>query len=218
MLSNKLSLRIFLWSAASLALLGWSVAHSQEALPPAGSDATSAADDLGSPSINPNAVFKPGVGDVPGWGMESAGGMGVNPATRQQLELKHLLERHAALGESGQSAEQQQVREKIHALLTRLFEQRQARRAAEIAEIEKRLAKLKDLHKKRDVLKKSIIANRLQQMLEDAEGLGWGEDPPASQLDLFGRGGSSGLPEGTGGEFDRGSGLLFDPASDLRPR
>ncbi len=107
----------------------------------------------------------------------AAAGSGSTPNSDadRQVELQRLLQLYETLAEDKRA----ELRQDLKTLLTEIFEQRQNRRAAEIADIEKRLTKLKELHKKREELKDSIIGNRLRQLLEDSEGLGWGDDSAA---------------------------------------
>jgi hypothetical protein len=91
-------------------------------------------------------------------------------------------------------------------VLTVSFEARQERRAAEIADLENRIAKLKELHKKREDLKKTIIANRLRQLLEDTEGLGWGDEASSGPTGNFLIPGMPGQAMGRSGGFWGGGG------------
>lgn len=177
-------------AVAVLALLGWSAAQSQDA-PATDSVRTTRSgarapmeSRRGTPGRGLPMMFKEGgMGAMLGRGSGGGGFPAQDPSAQQQFELRQLLDQYSGLDDV---AEQEKVKETIHTLLTQMFEQRQERRAAEIADVEKRLVKLKELHKKREEMKKTIIANRLQQLLEDSEGLGWGDETPSPPAGLLG--------------------------------
>lgn len=91
--------------------------------------------------------------------------MGPSAVEAQQLAQKYAVEK----SESG--------REKIKSQLTDLlkdqFDARQKRHQEEIKELEDQIKKLKDLIEKRQENRQEIIARRLDQMLREAQGLGW---------------------------------------------
>jgi hypothetical protein len=122
----------------------------------------------------------------------------VDAERQRQGKLAEILQQYEGAADDAAKAP---LREQMSELLTQSFEARQERRAAEIADLEKRVAKLKELHKKRDEMKKTIVANRLRQIVEDKEGLGWGDDAAAT-----GPQGSFGPFGGFGGGFGSGFG------------
>lgn len=87
--------------------------------------------------------------------------------------------------------------EKVSKLLGEQFDQRQKQREENIAQIEARVKKLRETLKKRTDARGPIIKARLEQLLREAEGLGWGDDsgsdwspdigmpPPSGALDIF---------------------------------
>ena len=97
--------------------------------------------------------------------------------SQRQGKLAEILQQYESASDDAAKAP---LRDQMIELLTQSFEARQERRAAEIADLEKRVAKLKELHKKREEMKKTIVANRLRQIVEDKEGLGWGDDAAAT--------------------------------------
>jgi hypothetical protein len=127
--------------------------------------------------------------------------------SQRQSKLAEILQQYEGATDDAAKAP---LREQMVDLLTQSFEARQERRAAEIADLEKRVAKLKELHKKRDEMKKTIVASRLRQILEDKEGLGWGDDAAATGAGYnFGTWGGFG---GMGGAFGgRGGGAFSTP-------
>jgi hypothetical protein len=76
--------------------------------------------------------------------------------------------------------ERTKIKPKLAAALTKQFEQQQKRRELELARAEEQLKKLRELMKKRGEEKKNIVDKRLDQLVREAEGLGWSA-PPASR-------------------------------------
>ena len=66
-------------------------------------------------------------------------------------------------------------------MLTQQFEAQQQIRERELANVEARVKKLRDLTQKRRDAQKTIIDERLDQLLREADGLGW--TPPANAYD-----------------------------------
>jgi hypothetical protein len=69
------------------------------------------------------------------------------------------------------------VKDKLSAALVKQFDAQQKRRDLELDRVEKQVKKLRDLMKKRDEERKTIIDRRLDQLVREADGLGWA--PPA---------------------------------------
>jgi hypothetical protein len=58
-------------------------------------------------------------------------------------------------------------------ILDKQFAVQQQVRGREIAAIEARVRKVRDLLEKRDASRKQIIERRIEQLIKEAEGLGW---------------------------------------------
>ena len=56
------------------------------------------------------------------------------------------------------------------------FDQRQEGKARELKALEEQLAKLKEIHNKRTQQRDKIVADRVQQIIREVDGLGWGTD------------------------------------------
>ena len=67
--------------------------------------------------------------------------------------------------------------------LTQQFEAQQQVRERELANVEARIKKLRELTQKRRDAQKTIIDQRLDQLLREADGLGWA--PPANAYDAL---------------------------------
>jgi hypothetical protein len=77
------------------------------------------------------------------------------------------------LGQAKSEDDKEQLKAKLADVLDKQFEQRQRRHESEIEALEAQLKKLKDLVRIRNERRREIVAKRLEQVLRDAEGLGW---------------------------------------------
>jgi len=77
------------------------------------------------------------------------------------------------LGEAKSESERSQIKTELTDLLEKQFGLRQKRHQEEIAALEAKVKKLKELVEKRQENRREIIAKRLDQILSNAEGLGW---------------------------------------------
>lgn len=75
--------------------------------------------------------------------------------------------------------------EKIAAEVEKQFDLRQAAREKELKELEEQLAKLKEKHTKRESMKDDIVKDRVNQLIDNVEGLGWGTDPVPFGVNQF---------------------------------
>ena len=78
-----------------------------------------------------------------------------------------------------QDARKQQ-REQIAKALDRIFDIRQERRMEELETLEQRVQKLRGTLETREKLKSDILKNRLDYLIREADGLGWGDGLPAA--------------------------------------
>jgi hypothetical protein len=70
-------------------------------------------------------------------------------------------------------SEVEKIKVRLDDALEKAFAMRQKRHAHEIEELEAKVKKLKELVAKRQENRREIIANRRDQILRDAQGLGW---------------------------------------------
>jgi hypothetical protein len=75
--------------------------------------------------------------------------------------------------EATDEAERQKIQAQLAELVGRQFEAQQQVREDEVAQLEARVKKLRDLIEKRKEARQSIVDQRLEQLLREAEGLGW---------------------------------------------
>lgn len=91
-----------------------------------------------------------------------------------EREVAALIESYTrTVGDKGRS----EIRSKVAAALEKEFDLQQKRRDLELGRVEARLKKVRELMKKRSEARQSIIEKRLDQLLREADGLGW--TPPA---------------------------------------
>jgi len=60
-----------------------------------------------------------------------------------------------------------------------LFDARQSAREKELKQLEDQLVKLKAAQSKRTAQKERIVKDRVQQLINNADGIGWGGDSPS---------------------------------------
>ncbi|HEV7225323.1 MAG TPA: hypothetical protein VGN42_21635 [Pirellulales bacterium] len=103
-----------------------------------------------------------------------------NAQLSQQTEA--LVAKYA---EASQDDEREQIKAELSELLAKQFGIQQQLREDEVAQIEARVKKLRELIQKRKAAQQSIIERRLDQLLRDAEGLGWSPAPEAAHTQLI---------------------------------
>jgi len=91
-----------------------------------------------------------------------------------ELEVAQEADQLSAKYEAADKPEEQKrVKAELREVLTKQFNLQHQRRELELARIEERVQKLRDQIKKRNEARDSIIDRRLEQLINDAEGLGW---------------------------------------------
>ncbi len=69
--------------------------------------------------------------------------------------------------------EKKEIRKKLGDVLAKQFDTQVEKQQKELADLEKQIASLKSLLKKRTDAKPTIIDRRIDQLIQDADGLGW---------------------------------------------
>jgi hypothetical protein len=98
--------------------------------------------------------------------------------------MAELIQSEAALDRSAEeqvaryaatetAAERKDMAAALRNILARQFDAQRQRRELELRRIEDQVRKLRDQIKKRDEARETIIDRRLDQLLNEAEGLGW---------------------------------------------
>jgi hypothetical protein len=101
------------------------------------------------------------------------------------------------------------IKQSIEDMLEKQFTLRQQRREREILQIEERVKKLREALDKRADAKSKIIERRINDLLTDAEGLGWGDAGPSAGGVYGGLSGAGAPGPAYGGPQPRGGGNPF---------
>lgn len=111
-------------------------------------------------------------GAAGGWGHASEAGAGQLQQASSELarQTEALVSKY---GEAAKDEDREKIKTELAELLAKQFGVQQQIREEEVAQIEARVKKLRELIEKRKAAQKSIIERRLDQLLRDAEGLGW---------------------------------------------
>ncbi|MEX2140501.1 MAG: hypothetical protein WD894_14655 [Pirellulales bacterium] len=123
-----------------------------------------------------------GFGQI-GVGLPMMGGFGMGPGPddpdmAKLIQSEHELERQSHdLMRKYSETEDQQVREKaktaLRDILIKQFDLQNQRRELELTRVEERLSKLREQLKKRSDARAQIVDQRLEHVINEAEGLGW---------------------------------------------
>jgi hypothetical protein len=95
-------------------------------------------------------------------------------ATSEETKLARNVEALVhRLAEAKNDSDRDKAKGELRDVLEKQFDLRQVRHDKEIDALEAQVKKLKDLVRKRNDNRREIISKRLDQILSDAEGLGW---------------------------------------------
>jgi hypothetical protein len=93
-----------------------------------------------------------------------------------EMELAHNADEVLSQYIAAEKADdQKRLRSELRVALAKQFDVQKQRRELELKRIEERVQKLKDQIKKRNDARETIIDRRLEQLTNEAEGLGWGQ-------------------------------------------
>jgi hypothetical protein len=87
-----------------------------------------------------------------------------------EREARRLVDEYAHTENDSQRSK---IKNKLADVLDKQFDLQQKRRELEVAQIENQLKKLRELMRKRSEGRQTIVEKRLDQLLREAEGLGW---------------------------------------------
>jgi len=113
----------------------------------------------------------PGAPDSPA--VYAVQGLTPNPVSvgsRTQTQISQLARQYV---KSVKEDEKKDIRKKLSEALAKQFDQLAERQQKELQDLEKQVEDLKTLLKKRRDNRDAIIERRLEQVVQDAEGLGW---------------------------------------------
>lgn len=146
----------------------------------------------GAPAASPAGY--PQGGPPPGMMMGGSGMMGpvMSQSQIQEMNLAHyaksLLSRY---GKEQKPEVKEKIKSDLRSVLHQQFRLQHQRRDAELARVERRLADLRARLKKRGDAQSTIVDRRLEQLVNDVDGLGWSaEEVPDN---LFSEGGMGGM-------------------------
>jgi hypothetical protein len=122
-------------------------------------------------------------------------GQSYDVVDRRDVEMDKLLrEERAAEHEvgsliesythTGNDTERSKIKSKVTVALEKAFDLQQKRRELELSRVEARVKKIRELMQKRGEARQSIIDKRLDQLLREADGLGW-TPPPGVNMRQF---------------------------------
>jgi hypothetical protein len=115
-----------------------------------------------------------------------------NDESRLEEEARSLVGQYSASKDEG---EQAKIRSKLSAVLEKQFDLQEKRRDLEVARLEAQLKKIRELMRKRADARQTIVEKRLDQLLREAQGLGWTAPPALTAPPLFRRAANDLLPE-----------------------
>jgi hypothetical protein len=103
--------------------------------------------------------------------------LGESSYAERGSEIGKLL---AAYRESTDEKERSRLTDELTKAVTEEFDARQKSREAELAQLEEQVRKLGELQRRRESEKTQIVADRVRQLVREADGLGWGGDAGGS--------------------------------------
>jgi hypothetical protein len=141
--------------------LSWTAAYAQ---PPSPAPGAPAALLTPPPPADGNAIYLRSLSGSGGWSGSWAGHWG------QQQQARELAQK---LAETRSEDEKRDLRKKLTDVLGQQFDARMKQQQKELEDLEKQIAKLRDTLKRRQDNKEKIVDRHIDQMVEDAQGLGW---------------------------------------------
>jgi len=108
-----------------------------------------------------------------------------HPSDKEQQLDRQAHDVVRQYGRTENRDEREKLREKLNDVLQQQFDAQQQRRKAEIEKIEAQIKKLREVMQKREDAKREIVRRRLDQLIQEAEGLGWTTSEPAPGLPLL---------------------------------
>ena len=93
-----------------------------------------------------------------------------NPSESAQLAQQYV--------KATKEEDKREIRKKLTDLLVKQFDQQVQQQQKELEDLEKQIANLRALLKKRQDAKEKIVERRFEQLVQEAAGLGWQDGPP----------------------------------------
>jgi hypothetical protein len=120
-----------------------------------------------------------GPGGLPGFAI--FGDLGRFPPFQWQSKAAQLAREYA---KTEKESEKKEIREKLTEILNQQFDEHMRHQQKELEDLEKQIADLRTVMKKRIRAKAAIVDRRIEQLIQDAEGLGW-NSPGAPSAEPF---------------------------------
>jgi hypothetical protein len=118
----------------------------------------------GPPTTAPAPVFTPAPNMFPP-GYSYSFGIYQNTSESSQLAQQYV--------KATKEEEKRDIRKKLTDVLAKQFDQHVQKQQKELEDLEKQIADLRALVKKRQGAKEKIVERRIDQLVQEAEGLGW---------------------------------------------
>lgn len=97
---------------------------------------------------------------------------GMGEDAELELEVENLTAMYA---ETEEAEAREQLRTQIAGVLGQIFDARHRRRLQELEALESRVSKFRSIIEARQAQKSEIIKGRLDTIVREADGLGWGD-------------------------------------------
>jgi hypothetical protein len=124
-----------------------------------------------SNSLAPQPLYAPGAEAVPMW--DGSGHYGVRGLRREEVELSQRSQELVKQLAKAEGEKRERIKDQLTDTLGKQFDARQKRHQDEIAALEKQLKQLKEFVDKRKENRREIISKRMDQLVREADGLGW---------------------------------------------
>jgi hypothetical protein len=140
--------------------------------PPAGG-APFPGPNAGNPESTPYPVYT---------GSGGFGGMAGTNAFRTNQDRSRISQIAQQYAKATKEDEKKEIRKKLLDALGQQFDKLAEQQQKELDDLEKQVAALRALLKKRHDARETIIDRRLEQVIQEAEGLGWGVPAPSQPV------------------------------------
>lgn len=124
-----------------------------------------------NPDQQPSNFVQPGY--QPGQNAPLLGLYSSRHPRQEELELAHKSEELVKQLAKAEGDKKEKIKDQLTETLGKQFDARQKRHQAELTALEAQVKKLKELVQKRQENRREIIGKRLDQLMREADGLGW---------------------------------------------
>jgi hypothetical protein len=112
-------------------------------------------------------------------GISGMSGSGTSSSVPEDEHLETWVSRALAMyARTDDKNDRTKQQDEIAKALDRIFDIRQQRRMQELEALEQRVQKLRATLETREKLKSDILKNRIEYLIREADGLGWGDGLP----------------------------------------